>query len=69
VPKDPRITDDTGPSSVLERFGFADLVALRKELEEALALARAGVPIPLPPLAVKMAVTNTNEGTGEPGDG
>jgi hypothetical protein len=49
VPKDFRGADD-GARSILERFGLAELAELRKQLEEAVAAARAGVPVALPPI-------------------
>ncbi len=52
MPKDLRDTSDAGRSSVLERFGVAELAELRKQLEEAVALARAGAPMALPPILV-----------------
>jgi hypothetical protein len=50
VPKDMRVANDTGHSSILARLGPAELVELRRQLEEALALARAGHPLVLPPI-------------------
>jgi hypothetical protein len=55
VPKDFRgAGDDNGARSMLERFGAAELVELRKQLEEAVALARAGVPVALPPILAEI---------------
>lgn len=52
MPKDLCSTNDAGRSSILERFGFAELTELRRQLEEAVALARAGAPMALPPILV-----------------
>jgi hypothetical protein len=50
VPKDLLVTNDTGHSSILARLGPAELAELRRQLEEALTLARAGHPLVLPPI-------------------
>jgi hypothetical protein len=57
VSKDLRVTNDTGHSSIdtghssiLARLGPAELAELRRQLEEALTLARAGHPLVLPPI-------------------
>jgi hypothetical protein len=63
VPKDLRAADGAA-GSILERFGFDELVALRRQLEEALALARAGVRLALPPI---LAAKIGEEGEGNAG--
>ena len=50
VSKDLRVTNDTGRSSILARLGPAELAELRRQLEKALTLARAGHPLVLPPI-------------------
>jgi hypothetical protein len=52
--------------SILARLDPAELVQLRRQLEEAVALARAGAPLALPPI---LAAEAANDGAGEPGDG
>jgi hypothetical protein len=65
VPKDLRAADGAAAGSILERFDAAELVALRRQLEEALALARAGHPLVLPPILAEEAA---DDGAGQAGD-